>query len=433
MSQSPWQLRLYRAATRLVQPAAGLILRQRLKKGKEDPARIKERMGVAGMARPQGPLVWLHGASVGETVSMIPIIERLQERGIHVLVTSGTVTSARVMAERLPAAALHQFIPLDTPGFMRCFLSHWRPAIGVMVESELWPNLIVEANTADVPLMLLNGRMSERSFARWMKQPGMAHALLSRFDVVMAQSQRDGERFSRLGAPHVMLGGNLKYDVTPPPADPAALAMLQGVTSGRPIWVAASTHPGEEEMIIDAHRRIAERLPGLLTIIAPRHPQRGSQIAALALAEGLASGCRSTGLPPDRALDLYVADTVGELGLFYRLAPVCYLGGSLVPHGGQNPIEAAKLGAAIVHGPHIHNFIDVFASLNDGGGAVRVHDTGALAGQVLQWLMHANEARTAGRLAAQGVAALTGATDRSMQAMDPLLARAGLVARRAAP
>jgi 3-deoxy-D-manno-octulosonic-acid transferase len=433
MTRSPWQLRLYRAATRLAQPAAGVILRQRLKKGKEDPVRLKERMGVAGMARPQGPLVWLHGASVGETVSMIPIIEQLQERGIHVLVTSGTVTSARVMAERLPAAALHQFIPLDTPGFMQRFLSHWHPAIGVMVESELWPNLIVEANKADVPLMLLNGRMSERSYARWLKQPGIAHALLSRFDVVMAQSQRDGERFSRLGAPRVMLGGNLKYDVTPPPADPAALAMLQGVTSGRPIWVAASTHPGEEEMIIDAHRRVAERLPGLLTIIAPRHPQRGQDIAALSRSMAVATGLRSAGDIPDPAVDIYVADTLGELGLFFRLAPVAFLGATLVPRGGHNPVEPAKLGVAIIHGPHVDNNRDIYGSLDKSGGAIQVPDTGALAGQVLRWLTHANEARTTGRLAAQGVAALTGATDRIMQAIDPLLARAGLMARRAEP
>lgn len=430
MSRRPWQLRLYRGATMMAQPVAGLILRHRLKKGKEDPQRLKERMGIAGVPRPAGRLVWLHGASVGETVSMTPIVERLLNRGYHVLVTSGTVTSARVMADRLPVAALHQFIPLDAPHFMQRFLHHWQPTIGLMAESELWPNLIVEADKAGVPLMLLNGRMSEKSYARWSKQPAMAQALLSRFDLVMAQSERDGERFARLGAPRIVMGGNLKYDVAPPPADPAALAMLQGVTSGRPIWVAASTHPGEDELIIEAHKRVAGRLPGLLTIIAPRHPQRGPQIEALALAEGLASGCRSTGLAPDRAIDLYVADTVGELGLFYRLAPVCYLGGSLVPHGGQNPIEAAKLGAAIIHGPHIHNFIDVFASLDDGGGAVKVHDTGALAGQVLHWLTHPTGARAAGRQAALTVTELNGATDRIMHAMEPLLATADMITRR---
>jgi 3-deoxy-D-manno-octulosonic-acid transferase len=357
---------------------------------------------------------------------MTPIVERLIERCYTVLVTSGTVTSARVMAGRLPAAAIHQYIPLDTPGFMRGFFDHWRPDAGLVAESELWPNMLIEAGNADIPLMLLNGRMSERSYARWMRQPAMAAALLGRFDVVMAQSRLDGDRYARLGAPRVALGGNLKYDVMPPPADPAALALLEGATAGRPVWIAASTHPGEDEMIIDAHRRIAERLPKLLTIIAPRHPQRGEDIAALGRSMAVVTGRRGAGDLPDRAVDLYVADTVGELGLFYRLAPIAFLGGSLVEHGGQNPIEPAKLGAAIVHGRHVHNFTDVYATLDADGGAVNVPDTGALAGQVLHWLNHAQAARAAGRQAMQVVTGLAGAADKVMQALDPLLARANL-------
>ncbi len=422
----PWQIMLYRAGTRAAQPLAGLILRSRLKKGKEDPERLPERRGVPGRPRPEGRLVWIHGASVGETVSMTPIVERLMERGHHVLVTSGTVTSARIMAERLPSGAIHQFIPLDAPGFMQRFFRHWRPDVGLIAESELWPNMIIEAGKHDVPLMLLNGRMSERSYARWTKHPAIARMLLGRFDVVMAQTRLDGERYQRLGAPRVAMGGNLKYDVTPPPADPAALALLQGGTAGRPVWVAASTHPGEEEIIIDAHRRIAQRLPKLLTIIAPRHPRRGEEVEALARGAGVATARRSAGLNPDRAVDLYVADTVGELGLFYRLATVAFLGGSLVPHGGQNPIEPAKLGAAIAHGPEVHNFADVYASLDQAGGAAQVSDAGALAGRVHLWLTDAGQARAAGRAALAAVGELTGAAERVMQALDPLLARAEL-------
>lgn len=426
MITSPWQLKVYRMATRLAQPAAGLVLSHRLKKGKEDAARLGERKGRPGKPRPEGRLIWIHGASVGETVSMTPIVERLMARGFTVLVTSGTVTSARVMAERLPAVAIHQFIPLDTPGFMRAFLAYWQPDVGLIAESEIWPNMLIEAGKADVPLMLLNGRMSERSYARWTRQPAMASALLSRFDVVMAQSRLDGDRYARLGAPRIALGGNLKYDVTPPPADPASLALLEGATAGRPVWIAASTHPGEDEMVIDAHRRVAERLPKLLTIIAPRHPQRGEDIAGLSRAMAVATGRRAAGDLPDSAVDIYVADTVGELGLFYRLAPVAFLGGSLVPHGGQNPIEPAKLGAAIVHGRHVNNFTDVYATLDADGGAVNVPDTGALAGQVLHWLSHASAARDAGRRAMSLVSNLSGAADRVMQALDPLLARAEL-------
>jgi 3-deoxy-D-manno-octulosonic-acid transferase len=424
--RTPWQLRLYRAATRLAQPAAGLILRQRLKKGKEDPARLPERRGRPGLPRPEGKLVWIHGASVGETVSMTPIVERLLARGFQVLVTSGTVTSARIMAERLPPEAIHQYIPLDAPGFMRRFFRHWTPDVGLIAESELWPNMIIEAGKHDVPLMLLNGRMSERSYARWQKQPAMAKMLLSRIDVVMAQSRLDAERYERLGAPRVALGGNLKYDVTPPPADPAALALLQGMTSGRPVWVAASTHPGEEELVIDAHRRIAQVLPKVLTIIAPRHPRRGEEVEALARGLGVATARRAAGLNPDKAVDVYVADTVGELGLFYRLTTVAYLGGSLVPHGGQNPIEPAKLGAAIVHGPQVHNFTDVYAALDDSGGAAQVGDAGALAGRVHQWLTDAARTRAAGRAALAAVSEMTGAADKVIQALEPLLARADL-------
>jgi 3-deoxy-D-manno-octulosonic-acid transferase len=429
----PWQLRAYRLATRLAQPVAPFLLRHRLKRGKEDPARLGERQARPSLARPEGRLVWIHGASVGETVSMTPIVERLLARGLGVMVTSGTLTSARVMAERLPKGAFHQFIPLDTPGFMRRFFAHWRPDVGLIAESELWPNLIVEAGKADVPLMLLNGRMSERSFARWTKQAGFARALLSRFDVVMAQSRLDGERYARLGAPRIALGGNLKYDVSPPPADPAQLALIEGMTGGRPIWIAASTHPGEEEAVIAAHRQLVERLPRLLTLIAPRHPHRGEEVAALARAAGLSTARRTDGVPPDSAVDLYVADTVGELGLFYRLAPIAFLGGSLIPHGGQNPIEPAKLGAAIIHGPHVHNFLDVYASLDERGGAVSAPDAAALAEQVGRWLSQPQQARQAGRQALQIVLEFTGAADRIMQALDPLLARASLAHARLAP
>jgi 3-deoxy-D-manno-octulosonic-acid transferase len=424
--RTPWQLKLYRAGTRLAQPLAGLILGQRLKKGKEDPARLSERKGRPGRKRPDGKLVWIHGASVGETVSMTPIVTRLLARGYEVLVTSGTVTSARIMAERLPAQAIHQFIPLDTPGFMQRFFRHWDPDVGLIAESELWPNMMIEAGKHDVPLMLLNGRMSERSYARWQKQPAVARALLARLDVVMAQSRLDAERYQRLGAARVALGGNLKYDVTPPPADPATLALLQGMTSGRPIWIAASTHPGEEEQVIDAHRRIAKVLPRVLTIIAPRHPRRGEEVEALARQQGVATGRRSLGLTPDKAVDIYVADTVGELGLFYRLATVAYLGGSLVAHGGQNPIEPAKLGAAIVHGPEVHNFADVYAALDACGGAAKVSDAGALAGRVHLWLTDTAQTRLAGRAALTAVNELTGAAERVMQALEPLLARADL-------
>jgi 3-deoxy-D-manno-octulosonic-acid transferase len=426
----PWQLILYRNAMRLATPAAGFVLRARLKKGKEDAARLGERKGIPGVERPQGPLIWIHGASVGETIAMTPIVERLLGRGYHVLVTSGTVTSAKVMAQRLPQAAIHQYIPLDAPGFMRRFLSYWRPEIGLIAESELWPNMLIEARKHDIPLMLLNGRMSDRSFERWSRQRNVAEALLSRFDIVMAQSRLDSERYMQLGAPRVILGGNLKYDVQPPPADPAQLALLEGVTAGRPIWIAASTHRGEDEAVAAAHRQAAERFPTLLTIAAPRHPARGEEVEQTARAFGITAARRSAGLGPDRAVDLYVADTVGELGLFYRMANIAFIGGSLIPHGGQNPIEAAKLGSAIIHGPEIGNFRDVYEALNIAKGASVIHDSAELGALVTAWLADPARPRDTGRRAKAVVDELAGAADRIMMAVDPLLARASLLGGR---
>jgi 3-deoxy-D-manno-octulosonic-acid transferase len=425
----PWQITAYRLATRLATPFSSLILRARVKKGKEDPTRLAERRGLPSVRRPDDPLVWVHGASVGETVSLTPLVERLIERGYAVLVTSGTLTSARVLASRLPAGAFHQFIPLDSPRYMRRFLKRWRPVIGIIAESEIWPNMIIEAGKIDLPLMLINARMTDRTHGRWSRQPHAARFLLARYDLVLAQSRLDAERYLSLGAPRVAQGGNLKFDVAPPPADMAALAQLEGVTAGRPVWIAASTHPGEDEQVIAAHRAMLDRHPALLTIIAPRHPERGPDIAALAREQGLASARRADGLLPDRAVDLYIADTIGELGLFYRLCPVAFLGGSLVAHGGQNPIEPAKLGAAIVHGPHVGNFMEVYRALSEARGAVETPDAAALAAQVSVWLENTARARSVGRAAQGAVNEMAGAVERALQAIEPLLARAALARR----
>ncbi len=422
----PWPLKLYRGATYALEPVAAATLRWRERKGKEDPARIGERRGHPAMPRPEGTLVWAHGASVGETLSLMPVIERLTQRGVSVLVTSGTVTSANLMARRLPPGALHQYLPLDVPRYMRRFFKHWRPDLALVAESEIWPNMIVEARRRDVPLVMVNARMSPRSYRRWRKRRDIAGSLLSAFDLCLAQSEGDAERIARLGAPRVVNAGNLKFDVPAPPADPVELARLEGVTAGRPLWFAASTHPGEDEMIIAAHRAMLARHPRLLTIIAPRHPARGNDIADLAASAGLSPAQRSGGLQPDASVDLYVADTVGEMGLFYRLCPVAIMGGSLVPHGGQNPIEPAKLGAAILHGPHVTNFADIYAALDDAGGACPVADATTLAGNASRLIADRAEARALSRAANATVTSLGGAAELTMQALDPLLMRVAL-------
>jgi 3-deoxy-D-manno-octulosonic-acid transferase len=425
-------LQSYRVISALLEPAAAGLLLWRRRRGKEDPTRFAERRGYPGIRRPDKTLVWLHGASVGETVTLLPLVEKLKRRGLAVLVTSGTVTSAKLLAARLPAGVIHQYLPLDVPRYMRRFLDYWRPELGLICESEIWPNLMIEARKRAIPLVLVNARMSERSFKRWYKLPQTSRYLLSCFESCLAQSQGDGERLAQLGAPRVSIAGNLKFDVPAPPADADMLAILDGLTTGRPVWIAASTHPGEDEQVIAAHLGLKAHLPKLLTIIAPRHPQRGAEIDALAQANGIATVQRSQGGMPERDVELYIADTVNELGLFYRLSQVAFIGGSLTPVGGHNPIEPAKLGCALLHGPHVHNAADVFSAFDRGGGAREVADTQALAGAVHRWLSDPAAARQAARAAAQTSHQLGGALNRTMQTIEPLLMRVAIGLRETA-
>ncbi len=416
-------LRLYRGVTSVATLLAPAWLGYRVRKGKEDRARLSERRGIASLSRPKGPLIWVHGASVGEVLSVMPLIERLMERSFSVLLTSGTLTSGRIAARRGPPGLLHQFIPLDAHRFVARFLDHWKPDLALLAESEIWPNLMGELGRRGTPLVLVNGRLSSRSSQRWAKLPKSARNLLSRVDLCLAQTRDDSQRFQALGAPRVQVAGNLKFDVPPPPADPETLERMRRAVRGRPVLLAASTHPGEDEVVIEAHRMLRDEIPGLLTIIAPRHPERGEDIRKLADEAALPAVRRSAGLLPDAGTEIYVADTIGELGVFYRLAPVVYVGGSLVRHGGQTPIEAAKLGAVVLHGPHVWNFGALYARLDADGGSALVTDADSLADHVLaQFLDKELHARTA-EAARQTTEALGGALDRTLAAIEPYLAQ----------
>jgi 3-deoxy-D-manno-octulosonic-acid transferase len=417
----PVSLVAYRLATRAFAPFSGPLLYWRLSHGKEDGERISERRGEPGLERPGGALVWLHGASVGEAISLLPLVERLAQNGRHVLITTGTVTSAAILAERLPAGAFHQFVPLDAPQFMRRFLAHWRPDVALIAESELWPNFIVEAAKAGTPILLVNARLSERSFRRWSRLRGFIGALLARVDLCLAQSEGDGERLAELGAPNVRVMGNLKYDALPPPADRQALASLSGRLSGRQVWIAASTHEGEEILVGEAHRILQRTFPDLLTLIAPRHPRRGPEIAAQLQRLGLHCALRSRGDALGAETGVYICDTIGELGLFYRLAGVVFVGKSFAPGGGQNPIEPAKLASAILHGPHVANFADVYALLDSAGGAAPVQDAQELAQALAALFIDGARLRAMARAAAQVVEGQTGALERMLRAIEPYL------------
>ena len=418
----PPALRLYRLASLAAVPTlAPRFLQWRLKRGKENPARLGERYGQASQPRPPGPLIWLHGASVGEMLAVIPLIERLRAKNFAVLMTSGTVTSAALAEQRLPAGAVHQFVPLDAPQFVGRFLDHWRPDLALFVESDLWPNLILTCAEREIPMILVNGRVSERSFKRWRFLPHAIAALLARFDLCLAQSSGDAQRYGQLGAPRISNIGNLKLDVPAPPADAPTLSKMTGIVLTRSVIAAASTHPGEEDEIIAAHQRLRVKHPALLTIIAPRHPERGPGIAEAAKGAGLSVALRSQGDLPKPGIDVFIADTLGELGLIYRLAPIVFMGGSLASRGGQNPIEAIRLGAAIVHGPHIWNFAEIYASLDAAHGAQLVADQEALTNCLGAWLVNPTARKAVAEAATATIEKLGGALDRTLAAIEPYL------------
>jgi 3-deoxy-D-manno-octulosonic-acid transferase len=417
----PLALRLYRLGCGLGSPLASRVLARRLSRGKEHPERLPERLGRASVARPNGPLVWVHGASVGEMLAAVSLIKRLRDQGFAVLVTSGTVTSAALAEQRLPDGVLHQFVPLDAPRFVQRFLDHWRPGLALFVESDLWPNLICSCAARKIPMIVINGRLSERSFSRWRRVPGVIAALLNCFDLCLAQSPADAERYAKLGAPRVSATGNLKLDLPAPPVEEAALRRLKDIVGKRPALIAASTHPGEEEAVIGAHRRLRAKFPTLLSIIAPRHPARGASIGEIAKAAGLSVALRSRRAQPMPDIGIYVADTLGELGLMYRLAPVAFMGGSLARHGGQNPIEAVRLGASIMHGPHVWNFADIYAALDAAQGAKLVADEESLAAQLTAWFADPAARQNSASAAAATVQKLSGALERTWAALDPYL------------
>jgi len=413
----------YRAATATLAPAGYLALRRRAASGKEDSSRLSERLGHAKLARPQGQLLWIHGASVGECMAALPLIdELLLVPGRSVLLTSGTVTSAQVMAGRLPAGAVHQFVPIDTPGAVARFLDHWRPDAGLFVESEIWPNLLASAHARGVRLVLVNGKMSARSFRGWRRAPRTARRLLSFYDLCMVQDEEIADRLRSLGAGAIQITGNLKADAPPMPVDATMLNTLTGAIGGRPVLLAASTHPGEDETILPAHDALRRRHPDLLTIIAPRHPERGTEIAMLC--GGRVTQRRSESAAPEQNTAIYIADTIGELGLFYRLASFAFVGGSLVPHGGQNPLEAARLGRAVLAGPHTENFTAAYDAIFAAQGTGRVHSCAEITATAEQLLADPAGARALGDAAASGAETLGGALKKTRTAVEALLSHA---------
>lgn len=419
----------YRWAGAIIFPVVGAYVAFRASKGKEERGRHGERYGVASVARPSGPLVWVHAASVGETSAVTPLVESIVDMGIHVVLTTGTVTSAKMVQERLGDRVIHQYVPLDLKPAVDRFLTHWQPDLAVICESEIWPMTILELGTRRVPQVLVNGRLSDRSFAAWSKRASIAEALFENLAHVVAQSDVDGERFRALGARPVTVSGNLKVDTAVPPVNNSELTALQRMIGSRKTWAAISTHLGEEEIVAQVHHMLKARHRDLLTIIVPRHPDRAPEIAGQIEAMGMKVALRSRADQIEADTDIYLGDTIGDMGLYLRMAEVAFVGRSLTAQGGQNPLEPAMLKAAILSGRNVQNFRDSYQRLIKNGGAKLVRDKDMLAGAVNYLFNNPAERQVMIEAGLKTVEDMRGSLSRTMTALEPFIQPLVLQAR----
>ncbi len=382
--------KLYCGLTNLAIPLAWRRVRAKLQAAEVPEPRQQERLGHASLPRPTGRLIWFHAASVGESLSVLSVINRLTERlpDAEFLITSGTPTSAALIAKRLPARTRHQYPPLDSAAPVRKFLEHWKPSAGIFVESEIWPRLIVETARRGTPLALLNARLSDNSVKGWKKRPETSAFILDHFQLFLTQNDKTARNLIEMGAnaDRVLPGTNLKAMSDPLPVDQATLDQIRGQINGRRLWIASSTHRGEEQAVLAAHAELLKRWPDLLLLLIPRHPERRAEVTDLITQNSLSFALRSADHPITAHTQVYVADTLGELGTWYALCPIVFLGGSLLEIGGHNPFEPAQADAAVITGPGYYNFAETFAPLIASGGAVEVHSPSDLAGAVAHWL-----------------------------------------------
>ncbi len=399
---APFLYRAYVAATGALVPLAAYLETNKLRRAGVEIHRAHEKLGHPTQERRgAGPLVWFHAASVGESLSVLSLITRM---GVALpraqfLITSGTATSAALVAKRMPPRCVHQFAPLDAPGPIKRFLKHWRPDAAIFVESELWPHMLRRTHATGARMALVNARLSTNSIARWTRSPTLARYLFEVFDLILTQNDAMAEAMVAMQAPpdRVARGSNLKALSEPLPVDDIALGEARAALGDRPLWVAASTHAGEEEIVLAAHKKLLERWPDLHLILVPRHPERGDAVAQLIAQAGLTATRRSTGEAP--AGNVYLADTLGELGTWYALGDIVFLGGSLLPIGGHNPFEVAQAGAAVLSGPLVTNFAETFAALEAVGAAQHVSNSAELATAITQ-LMGNQDQLTASQTAA---------------------------------
>lgn len=423
---SLWQC-AYHLLTAAAHPLVHILLGRREDQGKEDPDRLHERFGYASVERPKGKLIWVHAASVGEAMSTLLLLEKLaaQLPQTHFLITTGTVTSARILATRLPPRTIHQYVPVDVPACVTRFIAHWQPDAALWLESELWPNLLAALRKDKVPAALLNARLSEKTQRNWRFASGWIREMLGTFSLVLTQTDKGQDGLRRLGAQQVSFAGNLKFAALPLPDDSFGRAKLSKSLGARPTWLFSSSHPGEEELAAAAHRILLETIPDLLLILVPRHPSRAPEILALLAKHSLMVRQRSHSEQPVAETQVYLADTLGELGLFYRQCPIAVVGGSFGTLGGHNPIEPALLGSAVGIGPDMSNFSEVAAAMLAQGAAQQVTDAASIAAFV-SVMLRDEKARQKQIAAAQAYAAAQGSVhDAVIVALAPVLKQAG--------
>lgn len=392
---------LYRGMTVLFAPFILGWLFLRKAKGKEDPTRFHERLGYPGKNRPEGKLIWMHGASVGECLSMLPLIRKIlnENLNMHVMVTSGTVTSAKLMKERLPDRAFHQYVPVDLPMSVHRFVRYWKPDAVFWFESEFWPNLLSYVSHSKIPLILLNGRISDRSFRRWQKALWLIRPIQRFFTLSLGQTKEDTSRLEKLGALNPVYAGNIKYAATPAVFDADELKDLHARIGQRPCWCIASTHDDEEVRLTDVHIRLKKQFPTLLLICSPRHPNRGTELEKMFLAKGLSVARRSRKDSLNSEIDVYLADTIGEMGLIYQLAPLVFVGGSLIPFGGQNMLEPMRFARTVFVGPYPFNFKEIMKTALNAKAIIQVSNEEVFEQQLLFYLQFPKEGEKLGKCA----------------------------------
>lgn len=419
-------LTVYETITCAGKPLLEQFLYLRLKRGKEHRHRLPERMGKPGRPRPNGKLVWVHAASVGEAQSALILIDALGQSlsNVNVLVTTGTLTSAALMEKRLPSFAFHQFVPVDHPQWVKSFLDYWKPDLALWMESELWPNTLMGLKKRGVPLVLINARLSDKSFSNWSLAKGFAQSILGCFTLILAQTEKDASHYRSLGARNVVVTDNIKYSAAPLPYDADALAALKLAAEGRRTWVYASTHAGEESLACRVHKKIKEKVPDLLTIIVPRHPERREDVANTCFENGVKFRLRgNTHALPNADDDVYVADTLGELGLFYTLCPIAMIGRSFSDDGGggHNPVEAAQLGCAVLTGPNNQYQRQIYDDMQEFSAVAEMRDETEFAAALEELLTHPAKLQALQSRAAAFVDRKTHVVDVVLRELQPLL------------